>query len=155
MKPYYFIGILLISFLFCIPCMSQTAKKATPQTTQWITVSEDEAVTISYNPKIETDKRGNHIVWVKAVYRATDWQWYFANQIGSSQPVTSTKTKAMYDEDYHYVLPRQVICYNKAGKVLYNSGDDISGGWSPVNASDPVGIVGEFLGGKNEKKQNY
>ena len=155
MKYYHFLWVLLIPFLFSGTCMAQTAKKSTPQTTQWKTVCEDEAVTISYNPKIETDKKGNHIVWVKAVYRATDWQWYFANQIGSSQPVTSTKTKAMYDEAYHYVLLRQVICYDKAGKVLYNSGDDISGGWSPVNASDPVGIVGEFLWDKNEKSLSY
>ena len=60
----------------------------------------------------------------------------------------------MFDPRYSYVLVRQVICYNKAGKVLFNSGDDHSGGWSPVNASDPVGIVGEYLCDKQEKK-NY
>lgn len=154
MKKYRFIGILLIPFIFCSYCMAQTAKKNTSQPVQWTVVSEDEAVTISYNPKIETDKSGKHIVWVKAVYRATDWQWYLANQIGSSQPVISTKTKAMYDGNYHYALVRQVICYNKSGKVLYNSGDDLSGGWAPVNASDPVGIVGEHLWDKQEKN-NY
>ncbi len=31
-------------------------------------------------------------------------------------------------------------------KVLYRSGDDTSAGWGIVNASDPVGIVGEYLG---------
>ena len=28
---------------------------------------------------------------------------------------------------------------------LYDSGDDTSAGWGYVNASDPVGIVGEYL----------
>ena len=39
-----------------------------------------------------------------------------------------------------------MICYSKAGKKLYDSGDDRSAGWGYVNASDPVGIVGEYLG---------
>lgn len=29
---------------------------------------------------------------------------------------------------------------------IYDSGDDPEGDWWPVNASDLVGIVGEFLG---------
>ena len=62
-------------------------------------VSEDETVTISYNPNITTNKDGNHFV-----------------------------------------------CYSKAGKKLYDTGDDRSAGWGYVNASDPVGIVGEYLG---------
>ena len=56
-----------------------------------------------------------------------------------------TKTKAMYDEIYSYVMVRQVQCFNKAGKLLYDTGDDRSAGWGLVNASDPVGIVGEYL----------
>lgn len=36
-------------------------------------------------------------------------------------------------------------CFSKAGKQLYDSDDDRSAGWFPVNASDPVGIVGEYL----------
>ena len=71
---------------------------------------------------------------------------YFARQIGSSSPVTMTKTKAMYDDIYSYVMVRQVQCFNKAGKLLYDSGDDRSAGWGVVNAADPVGIVGEYLG---------
>ena len=110
-------------------------------------------MTISFNTIIETDKRGNHLVWVKAVYRAVDWQWYFANLINSSVPVTLTKTKAMYDSVYHFAFVRQVICYSETGKILYNSGDNLSGGWSPVNASDPVGFVGEYLLDEFEKKR--
>lgn len=149
------IFITLLLALFCSSSFAQTKtnkKPATAQAGQWVKVSEDEAITISYNSKIETDRKGNHIVWVKAEYRATDWQWYFANQIGVRTPVTMTKTKAMFDPPYHYALVRQVICYSKAGKVLFNSGDDLSGGWAPVNASDPVGIVGEFLWDKEERK---
>ena len=43
-------------------------------------------------------------------------------------------------------LVRQVQCFSEAGKKLYDSGDDPEGDWGPVNASNPVGIVGEFLG---------
>ena len=63
----------------------------------WIRISEDEGVSIYYDSKLETDKKGNHVVWVKAVYHTIDWQTYFANQIGSKTPVVMTKTKAMYD----------------------------------------------------------
>ncbi len=42
-------------------------------------------------------------------------------------------------------MVRQVICYSRTGKILYNSGEDDSAGWGLVNASDPVGIVGEYL----------
>ena len=119
----------------------------------WIKISEDEGVSIYYDSKLETDKKGNHIVWVKAVYHTIDWQTYLANQISSKTPVVMTKTKAMYDPIYSYVLVRQVICYNKAGKILFDSGDDYSGGWGLVNASDPVGLVGEYLYEKQEKKR--
>ena len=117
-----------------------------PKTTEWIKVSEDEMVTISYNSNIVNDKNGNHFVWVKAVYHTPEWQKYFSNMIGSKIPVVTTRTKAEYDEIYSLVRVRQVICYSKAGKILYDSGDDRSAGWGYVNASDPVGIVGEYLG---------
>ena len=120
---------------------------------KWIKICEDEGVTIYYDSKTQTDKKGNHIVWVKAVYHTIDWQTYFANQIGIKTPVTVTKTKAMYDPIYSYVLVRQVICYSKAGKVLFDSGDDFSGGWGMVNASDPVGLVGEYLCEKQAKRE--
>ncbi|GEM_PF-2131183 len=121
----------------------------------WIKVRDDEMATIYYNSNITTDKSGNHIVWVKAEFHDTEWQNYFARQIGSRTPVATTKTKAKYDQYYSYVMVRQVICYNKAGKQLYNSGEDSSAGWGPVNASDPVGIVGEYLGDKLRYDETY
>ena len=54
--------------------------------------------------------------------------------------------KAEYDGIYAFARVRQIICYSKTGKVLYRSDDDTSAGWDWVNASDPVGIVGEYLG---------
>ena len=99
-----------------------------PKTTEWIKVSEDEMVTISYNSNIVNDKNGNHFVWVKAVYHTPEWQKYFSNMIGSKIPVVTTRTKAEYDDIYSFVRVRQVICYSKAGKKLYDSGDDRSAG---------------------------
>ena len=123
--------------------VSAQQKKATPE--KWVKVSEDDAVAIYYNANMTTDKNGNHIVWVKAVYYAEVWQRYFADMIGSRTLVQTTKTKAKYDKDYNYVMVRQVLCYSKAGKLLHNTGEDSSAGWGLVNASDPVGIVGEYL----------
>lgn len=122
--------------------LSQTKKTGAEQ---WKTVSDDEMVTIAYNANITTSKDGHHFVWVKAVYHTPEWQRYFADMIGIKTPVVTTRTKAEYDEIYSYVRVRQVKCYNKAGKLLYDTGDDRSAGWYPVNASDPVGIVGEYL----------
>lgn len=117
-----------------------------PKSTEWIEISDDEIVTISYNSNITTDNNEHHFVWVKAVYHTPEWQKYFSNMIGSSIPVVTTRTKAEFDEIYSMVRVRQVICYSKTGKKLYDSGDDRSAGWGYVNASDPVGIVGEYLG---------
>lgn len=142
----------LLLFLFVLSFLgafSQNSQKKT--TSQWKTIVDDEIATISYNTNITTDKQGHHIVWVKAVYKTTDWQRYFADQIGSRSLVKSTKTKAQYRSDYKYTMVRQVICYDKSGKQLYNSGDDTSAGWGPVNASDPVGLVGEYLWDQQEK----
>lgn len=130
--------------LFPLIIYAQTSKTA--KSSQWVKVSDDDDVEIYYNSNIVTDKKGQHIVWVKAVYHTKEWQMYFARQIGSKSPVTMTKTKAMYDDIYSYVMVRQVQCFNKAGKLLYDTGDDKSAGWGVVNASDPVGIVGEYLG---------
>lgn len=136
--------IFLFSFLlFGIVVFAQTKKYSTEK---WIKVSEDEDVTISYNSNIVTSQNGNHFVWVKAVYHTPEWQNYFSRMIGSRAPVVTTRTKAEYDEIYSYVRVRQVICYSKDGKKLFDSGDDRSAGWGYVNASDPVGIVGEYLG---------
>lgn len=72
-----------------------------------------------------------------------------AQQIGSRTLVYSTKTKAMYDDLYNYAMVRQVIAYSKAGKKLIDTEDHMSGSWEPVNASDPVGLVGEHLSNLN------
>ena len=138
---------IVLLFFLCLSVSVSFAQKVqkTQKPVTWKTVSDDEIVTISYDKNIITDSKGRHIVWVKAVYHTSDWQNYFASQIGSRIPVAVTRTKAMFDEDYNYVMVRQVRCYNKAGKLLYDSGDDASAGWGVVNASDPVGIVGEYL----------
>jgi hypothetical protein len=116
------------------------------ETGEWVKVhDDDDVVTVYYNSNITTDKRGRHIVWVKAVYHSRRWQNYFAEQINSREPIVTTKTKTTYDELYNYAMVRQVQCFNKAGKKLYDSGDNPEGDWGPVNASDPVGIVGEYL----------
>lgn len=125
-------------------CMAQSRTQNTPK---WKTISSDEMCTISYDANI-TQKNGNHVVWVKAEFKTSDWQRYLADQAGLSTPVYSTKTKVWYDDIYSYCMVRQVLMFNKAGKQIYNSGEDGSAGWYPVNASDPVGIVGEYLGDK-------
>lgn len=135
--------LIYFSLLFTIPSFAQTKRASAGE---WIEISSDEDVTIFYNSNIVTGKNGNHFVWVKAVYHTPEWQNYFSRMIGSKVPVVTTKTKAEYDEIYSLVRVRQVICYSKAGKKLYDTGDDRSAGWGYVNASDPVGIVGEYLG---------
>ena len=126
-------------------------KKGTSQQqkgNRWVVVSSDDIVTISYDTNITTTKSGYHIVWVKAEYHTSEWQNYFAEQIGKRTPVASTRTKAQFSANYSDVMVRQVLCFDKAGKQMYDSGDDTSAGWGAVNASDPVGIVGEYLGDK-------
>jgi hypothetical protein len=122
---------------------------------KWIKISDDGTVTISYNSNITTTKSGEHIVWVKAEYHTAEWQNYLAQQAGLRTPVASTRTKAQFDARYNFVMVRQVFCYNKAGKQIFNSGDDTSAGWGPVNAGDPVGIVGEHLGDKIRYNETY
>jgi hypothetical protein len=144
--------ILVLSTLVLMSCM--TFAQMT-RTEEWKKIRDDETSTIYYNPKITKDRNGNYIVWVKTIFHSVEWQRYMAQQIGNSSPVTMTKTKAMYDKDYIYAMVRQVICYNKAGKVLFNSGDDTSAGWGLVNASDPVGLVGEYLGEQMNNNDYY
>jgi len=142
--------LLTICFLLFTGMVFAQSTKKRDNAGQWVKVSDDGEVEIYYNPKITTDKKGQHIVWVKAVYHSPEWKNYFANQIGKRTPVESTKTKAMYDGSYNYVMVRQVQCFSKAGKKIFDTGDDRSAGWGVVNASDPVGIVGEYLGNQND-----
>lgn len=146
-KVYRIILSCFISF-FCISLFGQTKKNVS---VQWVVVDDDEAATISYSPKMITGKNGHHFVWIKTVYHTNEWQRYLARKIGSRVPIAMTKTKAEYDDIYSYVRVRQVICYNKAGKQIYDTGDDLSAGWGPVNASDPVGIVGEYIERENSR----
>ena len=144
--------IIILSCLLLFAGVGYAQSSKSNNSGQWVKVhDDDEMVTIYYDSNIVTDKKGRHIVWVKAVYHSKRWQQYFANQIGSRVPVVTTKTKAMYDDIYSYVMVRQVQCFNKAGKKMYDSGDDTEGDWGPVNASDPVGIVGEYLDKLKEK----
>jgi len=144
--------VLLLSCLLLKCGMICAQSPKTNNAGRWVKVhDDDEMVSIYYNSNITTDKKGKHIVWVKAVYHSRRWQNYFTEQINSREPVITTKTKATYDELYNYVMVRQVQCFNKAGEKLYDSGDDPEGDWGPVNASDPVGIVGEYLGDKNRQ----
>jgi len=142
MKKFRFLLSIILLLFLCNEVYSQVKNK----TTKWITVSADEIVTISYNSNIVNSQSGNHFVWVKAVYHAPEWQEYLANQIGSKQRIAMTHTRAEYDGIYSLVRVRQVKCYNKAGKLIFDTGDGTSAGWGYVNASDPVGIVGEYLG---------
>lgn len=142
MKKFRFLLSIILLLFLCNEVYSQVKNK----TTKWITVSADEIVTISYNSNIVNSQSGNHFVWVKAVYHAPEWQEYLANQIGFKQRIAMTHTRAEYDGIYSLVRVRQVKCYNKAGKLIFDTGDGTSAGWGYVNASDPVGIVGEYLG---------
>lgn len=146
-----YVTLFLLAFLMiCSPSMAQVKKSGAKN--PWKTISKDEMVTISYNTNITTKKNGEHVVWVKAVYHTSDWQMHFARLLGIRTPVVTTKTKALFDERYSYVMVRQVICYNKAGKQIYDTGEDGSADWYPVNASAPVGIVGEYLEAEARKK---
>lgn len=143
MRKYRLLLLLMVLTLGSVAGMAQADRNKVKN--PWKTISKDETVTISYNTNITTKKNGEHVVWVKAVYHTADWQMHFARLIGSRTPVVTTKTKALFDEDYNFVMVRQVVAYNKAGKQIYDTGDDGSAGWQPVDASDPVGIVGEYL----------
>ena len=101
--------------------------------------------TIYYDKNIQKNRRGNNVVWVKTIFHDPEWQNYMAEQIGSRVPVCMTKTKAEYDEAYAAVQVRQVMAYHKATKPLYDTGDGGEAEWGDVNASDPVGSVGEDL----------
>lgn len=115
----------------------------------WKTISDDDIVTISYCNQISTDKNGYHYVWVKAEYHWQEWQQYFSKMVGVNIPTKVTITKAQYTEDYNFAMVRQVLLFGNSGRKLYDSGDDRTAGWLPVNAGDPVGIVGEWLGNRN------
>lgn len=117
-----------------------------PKDMKYRVIQSDEVVTISYGTSIAHTRSGYHVVWVKADYSDPEWQRYFALMADINTPVYTTLTKVWYDSIYSFVMVRQVLLYSKNGKLLYDTGEDSSAGWQYVNASDPVGIVGEYLG---------
>lgn len=119
---------------------------AQPRNAEYKVISSDEIVTISYCTDITQTSSGDHVVWVKADYHTSEWQNYFAYQAGLQIPVYTTLTKAWYNSYYALCMVRRVLLYSKSGKMLYDTGEDGSAGWGYVNASDPVGRVGEYLG---------
>lgn len=141
----------MLRFRFCfllLLVMSMNlalAQKNNASSAHWVEVFDNGDATISYRSDVTTNKKGQHTVWVKAVYHSALYQMSFAQMIGSSSPVLSTQTKALYSLDYSQVMVRQVICYGKVGRVLYNSGDDTSAGWGYANSDDPLSIVGNYL----------
>ena len=136
---------MLSLLLIIVSGVANAQASKSSKSSNWVKVKDDAALTVYYDSNIKTDSQGRHTTWVKAIFHTSDWQNYFSQLIGSRTPVAYTKTKAMFSNDYTYVMSRQVICYSKANKVLYNTGDGTEGGWGVVNASDPLGIVGEYL----------
>lgn len=112
---------------------------------EWEDVYVDNDLIVSYNLYYDEDRNGNQIIWVKTVFQTEEWQWRMAQQAGLNTPVAYTKTKVMYTPDFFYSMVRQVICYNKDGKRIYNTGDDRSAGWYPMDSTEPIGMVGEYL----------
>ena len=119
---------------------------AQPKGMKYKELSRDDIDTISYGTTVIERPSGEHIVWVKVVYHDPVWQEYIASSAGIRIPVQTTLTKVWYDPYYSLCMVRQVLLFSKEGKLLYNTGEDSSAGWGYVNASDPVGIVGEHLG---------
>jgi len=119
---------------------------AQPKDMRYKVLQSDDIVTISYGTTITERSSGEHIVWVKAVYQDPIWQEYFASQVGIRTPVQTTLSKVWYNPNYALCMVRQIFLFSKTGKLLFKTEDDSSAGWGYVNASDPVGIVGEYLG---------
>lgn len=146
---------LLLYISILVLCLSKSYSQIPKYTdkSQWIVISDDDIVTIAYSKSISTDKKGYHYLWVKADYHWKEWQDYFSEMIESNTPVKITITKAQYTEDYNFAMVRQILLYSQSGRLLHDTGDDRSAGWLPVNASDPIGIVGEYLGDIEKETQ--
>ncbi len=129
--------IFLFSFLLFGIVVFAQAKKTIPSK-QWVEVLDNGDATIYYRTDIATNNKGQHVVWVKVSYRSALYQMNLAHMIGSRTPVKATKTKAC-------VMVRQIFCYDKNGRQLYDSGDDDSAGWGYANSNDPLSVVGNFL----------
>lgn len=149
------ISLYLLVFLLMSMSNYALAQKNKASSFQWVEVLDNGDATIYYRTDIVTNKKGNKIVWVKVNYHTHSYQLYLANMINSNTPVTTTKTKAEYTFDYGKVMVRQIMCYSKSGKLLYNSGDDTSAGWGYANTNDPLSVVAVYLLNKlNETQTN-
>lgn len=142
MKEIRFCLLLCLLFSLCYPALAQ---KKIQTSAQWIEVLDNGDATIYYRSDVQKNKKGQHTVWVKTVFHSALYQTNFAQMIGSSLPVLSTKTKALYSPDYSQVMVRQVMCYGKGNRLLYNSGDDASAGWGYADSNDPLSVVGNYL----------
>lgn len=112
---------------------------------KWVVIFDNGDMTIAYLSNISTNEAGNKIVWIRVNYHTFSDQLHFAKIIRSSIPVAITKTKAEYSFDYGMVMARQVLCYSKKGKLIFDSGDDTSAGWGYANSNDPLSIVAVHL----------
>ncbi len=133
---------LLGIFMLCLGALTAVAQQ---KKAMWLCVSDDEVATISFDRNnITRDQRGNYIVWVKTEFHSAEWQRYMTRAAHSKTRVVSTKTKAVYCDIFSDALVRDVYCYDCNSRQVAHR-NEVSRGWAPVNASDPVGIVGEFL----------
>lgn len=132
--------------LFCmlIMCMLSIFSYA-QKPASWLCLVDDEISTISFDANnITRDQRGNYVVWVETEFHTLEWQQYMTRTARSKSRVVRTKTKAVYNDIFSDALVRDVYCYDRNNRQVAHR-NEYSRGWAPVNASDPVGIVGEFL----------
>lgn len=132
---------LLCVLIMCMLSIFSYAQKPA----SWLCLVDDEISTISFDANnITRDQRGNYIVWVKTEFHTLQWQQYMTRTARSKSRVVRTKTKAVYNSIFSDALVRDVYCYDRNNRQVAHRNES-SRGWAPVNASDPVGIVGEFL----------
>ena len=136
---------LFVIVLFAILSLGQSFAQTQQKEPSWICIVDDEAFTISFDSNnISRDKYGNYVVWVQTEIHATDWQQYYTRAIRSKTRVVRTKTKAVYNDYFSDAMVLDVYCYDRNNRQVGHR-NEAADGWSPVNAADPVGLVGEFL----------
>ncbi len=129
----------LVLFVFSVVTFAQQKQPS------WVCIVDDEVTTICFDSNnISRDQRGNYVVWVRTDFHTADWQQYFTRQVNSKTRVVRTKVKAVYNDYFSDAMVRDVYCYDRNNRQVAHR-NEASAGWSPVNAADPVGIVGEFL----------
>lgn len=151
-KTFVYLFTIVALSLCTISVSAQSKTKSTTKSAQsvktpasWVCVNDDELTTIYFDENnITQDSRGNYVVWVKTVYHTSDWQQYMTRNSSARSRVVSTKVKAVYNEIFSDAMVRDVYCYDRNNRQVAHRNES-SRGWSPVNASDPVGIVGEYL----------